>query len=265
MRIQTNITALAASRYLSVTDLALSKSLERLSSGFRINRASDDAAGLAISEKMRAQYSGLDIAARNAMDGISLVQVAEGALGKIGDILQRLRDLAVQAKNGTNSTSDIQALQAEADELVKEIDDIASKTTFNGIKLLDQTGTITLQVGTSDGDTLTIDKVDATSGTLGVSGFAVDSANAISTIDAALDQVNAARATLGAALNRLEHKVANLTLNSENLKAAASRIKDADMASEMAAFAKYQVLMQSGIAMLAQANAKNQAVLALLR
>jgi len=269
LRINNNIAAFNAYRNLSVTDGQMSKSLEKLSSGFRINRAADDAAGLAISEGLRAQIGGLKVAVRNAQDGISVVQTAEGALTETHSILQRMRDLAVQAANdgGQNSASK-SAANAEFTQLKGELDDIANKTTFNGTKLLDGSYTGVFQVGAKETETLSV----AVGPAMTSAGLAVDGADlttgaaaAITTVDTAITTVSDTRAALGASQNRLEHKINNLNVTVENLTASESRIRDTDMAQEMVAFTRSQILSQAGTAMLAQANQAPQSVLKLLQ
>lgn len=272
MRINHNIAALNTHRQLTTNNTAASKSIEKLSSGLRINRAGDDAAGLAISEKMRAQVRGLDMAAKNAQDGISLIQTAEGALNETHSILQRMRELSVQAGNDTNTLADREAMQAEIDELTKEIDRIANTTEFNTQKLL--SGGFSgkaLQVGANSGQTITFTINAMTTTALGVDAGAIDitsrsGANtAVTAIDAAISQVSVERAKLGAIQNRLEHTINNLGTSSENLTAAESRIRDVDMAKEMMEFTKNNILTQASQAMLAQANQQPQGVLQLLR
>ncbi len=272
MRINTNISALNSWKNLSVTGGLMAKSLEKLSSGYRINRAADDAAGLAISEKMKAQISGLNMGARNAQDGISLIQTAEGALNETHSILQRMRELAQQGGSSTLASGDRSAIKAELDQLSAEVDRITDSTKFNGTSLVD--GTFTAQsilVGpdtTADAFAISIGDMSAT--TLGVdtASLLVDTtANALLTIDAidtAIDDVSAERASLGAYQNRLEHTINNLQSAAENLSAANSRIRDVDMAMEMANFTRHQILQQAGTAMLAQANVSTQSVLKLL-
>lgn len=269
MIINHNISALNAWRNLGINDTAMDKSLEKLSSGLRINRAADDAAGLAISEKMRAQIAGLNQAVRNAQDGISLIQTAEGALNETHAILQRMRELAVQSANDTNTDQDRAHIQAEISQLVSVINHIANTTQFNTKNLL--TGSLkgaTFQIGANAKQTmsLTISAMDASA--LGVNAIDLatqDGASAaIATIDTAISAVSTQRANLGAVQNRLEHTIANLNVSSENLSAAESRIRDVDMAQEMANFTKEQILQQAGTAMLAQANQKPQSVLKLL-
>jgi flagellin len=263
LRINSNIEAFNAHRQLAATSDRASKSMERLSSGYRINRAADDAAGLAISEKLRGQINGLDQAQRNSQDAVSLVQTAEGSLNEVHSMLQRVRELAVQYQNGTLSTSDKAAITAEAAQLQSEIDRIGSGADFNGIKLLDGTaGTISFQVGANDGDVITV-KTSALSTEIGT--IDIDGTNAISAIDAAITNVSTMRGQFGAVQNRLEHTLNNLATYQENLMASESRIRDVDMASEMVEFSKNNILQQAGTSMLAQANQAPQAVLSLLR
>ncbi|OLO42798.1 flagellin [Alkalihalophilus pseudofirmus] len=273
MKINNNIQALNAYRNLNQNQFSTSKNLEKLSSGLRINRAADDAAGLAISEKMRSQIRGLKQAERNALDGVSLIQTAEGAMQEIHAMLQRMRELAVQAANDTYEAEDRQAIKNEIDELVDEIKSISEKTEFNKKKILDG-GTmaapgIDFQIGANSNQkvNLQIDKMDAT--TLGVANISVDSHvnanNAIDQIDTAIKTVSENRSKLGAIQNRLEHTINNLQTTHENLSAAESRIRDADMALEMTEFTKNNILNQSATAMLAQANQLPQGVLQLLQ
>jgi flagellin len=241
--------------------MQLSKSMQKLSSGLRINSAADDAAGLAISEKMRSQINGTDQAQRNAMDGISLVQTAEGAYNEMHSILQRVRELAVQAQNGTLSTADTGAIDQEVGQLTAELTRIAGNTQFNGLAVLN--GSFTLQVGADSGGGnqigFTLASIDFSS--LGSAA----SAGAISAIDTAITSVSNARSTLGAVQNRLEHAVSNLGVYQENISAAESRIRDVDIAAETVNFTKLQILSQSGTAMLAQANSAPNNVLSLLK
>jgi flagellin len=270
MRIQHNIAALNTHRNLSFNNTQASKSLEKLSSGYKINRAGDDAAGLAISEKMRGQIRGLDMAAKNAQDGISLIQTAEGALNETHAILQRMRELSVQAANDTNVTIDRDALQVEFDELVNEIDRISTTTEFNTQKLLDGsfTGKV-FQIGANSGQTITVGIASINANTLGIDALTLDtSANAqaaITAVETALTTVSTNRSELGAVQNRLEHTINNLGTTSENLAAAESRIRDTDMAKEMMNFTKNNILMQAAQSMLAQANQQPQGVLQLLQ
>ena len=271
LRINQNIAAMNAYRNLTVTDGQMSKSLEKLSSGFRINRAADDAAGLSISEGLRSQVRGLNMAVRNAQDGISVVQTAEGALTETHSILQRMRELAVQAANeGAADATARQAAQDEVDELALELTRISDTTAFGSSTLLDGTFSGIFQIGANSGETLTVaigTDFDATG--LGVNALDLvtsgSASTAITTIDTAIGTVSTNRATLGATQNRLEHTIANLSVAAENLAASESRIRDTDMAQEMVAFTRSQILQQAGTAMLAQANQAPQSVLSLLR
>ncbi|BCV25494.1 flagellin [Gelria sp. Kuro-4] len=273
LRINANLEALNAWRNLTVTSTNLSKAMEKLSSGLRINRAGDDAAGLAISEKLRAQVRGLNQAVRNAQDGISLIQTAEGALTETHSILQRMRELAVQAANDTLTTADRNAIQTEVDKLLEEIDRIAKTTQFNAQLLLDggtlATTGLNLQIGANAGQNINVKISAADTAAMTISGISVADAAAasaaIASLDSAINYVSIQRANLGAVQNRLEHTIANLSVASENLTASESRIRDADMAQEMMNFTKTQILQQAGVAMLAQANMAPQAVLQLLR
>src|ERR671929_2427738 len=280
LRIQNNIDAFNTHRQLQIRASAASSSMEKLSSGYRINRAADDAAGLAISEQMRAQIGGLDQAQRNAQDGVSLVQTAEGSLNEVHSMLQRLRDLKVQFNNGTLDSSDQDAIADEVYQIGKELGDIASQTTFNGNKLLGG-ATFSFQVGANDNETITTTAVTL-SGAIGSGGLseitglsdaaatktALASGGALSslqTIDDAIKNISTARANYGAVQNRLEHRLNNLATYQENLTASESRIRDVDMASEMTKFTKLNILQQAGTSMLAQANQSPQLVLSLLR
>ncbi len=279
MRINNNISALNAWRSLAQTDSALGKSLEKLSSGFRINRAGDDAAGLAISEKMRAQIKGLNMAARNAQDGISMIQTAEGALAESHSILQRMRELLIQANNGINdgeTDGDLQKIQDEIEQLQSELTGISDRTEFNGKKLLDGSLNVNFQIGANANQTLNIEiDTDMDAAGLGVDDTAVDVTKfdtsgmefnkQLQAIDAAINTVSEKRSYLGANQNRLEHTIVNLQTAAENLTAAESRIRDVDMASEMMEFTKLSILVQAGTAMLAQANQRPQSVLQLLQ
>ena len=272
LRIQTNVEAFNAHRNLVGTSNQLAKSMERLSSGYRINRAADHAAGLAISEKMKAQIGGLEQAQRNAQDAVSLVQTAEGSMAEVHSMLQRVRDLAVQFNNGTLSTADKAAITVEVQALGSEIQRIATQTKFNDISLLASGGAITFQVGAEDSDTINVTTVTLV-GTAGqgaaidsaIFAFSGSSAVTLASIDAAIDSVAQARASFGSVQNRLEHTLNNLATYEENLTASESRIKDVDMASEMVNFTKLQILQQAGTSMLAQANSAPQSVLSLLR
>ena len=270
MVVQHNLSAMNTSRQLGGVTNALSKSTEKLSSGYRINRAADDAAGLSISEKMRSQIRGLNKASSNAQDGISLIQVAEGALNETHSILQRMNELATQAANDTNTSSDRTAIQQEMDQLTSEIDRIRSTTQFNAMNLLD--GSFTgknLQVGSLSGQSIGISISNMNASSLGVSGLKVSSfsqaGTSMSKIQAAIDKVSKQRSKLGALQNRLEHTINNLDTTAENTQAAESRVRDTDMASEMVQYSKNNILTQAGQSMLAQANQQTQGVLSLLQ
>jgi flagellin len=279
MRINQNISALNAYRNLSVTNTAMSKSMEKLSSGLRINRAADDAAGLAISEKMRGQIRGLNQAVRNAQDAISLIQTAEGALNETHSILQRMRELAVQAANDTYTTADRNKIEAELTQLKKELDRIASTTQFNTKALLDGSLQVKFQIGANKDQNLSLSiaamngsAISITASTIIVGSNAGTAASQqaaanvlIEKLDTAIETVSNERSKLGAYQNRLEHTIANLQTAAENLTAAESRIRDVDMAQEMMAFTRNQILMQAGTAMLAQANQVPATVLQLLQ
>jgi flagellin len=284
LRIQNNVEAFNAHRQLTGTAAKAAKAMEKLSSGYRINRAADDAAGLAISEKMRGQIGGLAQAQRNAQDGVSLVQTAEGSLTEVHSMLQRVRDLKVQYSNGTLDTSDKEAIGAEVKQLAIEIDKIRDDTEFNGIKLLDGTGgtagAVSFQVGANTGETISVTTKDITAsatsaGMAAVQTVAVAATDAaastafgsvtLANIDDAIEKVSGLRATFGAVQNRLEHRLNNLATYQENLVASESRIRDVDMASEMVNFTKLSILQQAGTSMLAQANQAPQGVLSLLR
>jgi flagellin len=266
LRIQNNVEAFNAHRQLVGTSNKLAKSIERLSSGYRINRAADDAAGLAISERLRAQSRGLAQAQRNAQDAVSLVQTAEGSLQEVHSMLQRVRELAVQYKNGSLSSSDRLAIQSEVNQLASEIERIGTSAKFNGIDLLNSVTTISFQVGADDGEVITVTTISLGQ-SVGSTYFSLSASGSsdISEIDAAIGAVSAQRASFGAVQNRLEHTLNNLSTYQENLVASESRIRDVDMAAEMVEFTKYQILQQAGTAMLAQANQSSQAVLSLLR
>jgi flagellin len=264
MRINHNVQATNTHRQLVATSDHMSKAMERLSSGYRINRASDDAAGLGISEKMRGQIKGLAQAGRNMQDGISLVQTAEANLDEVHSMLQRMRELAVQYANGTMSTGNRQALQSEVAQLASEIDRIGTQAQFNGIAFLAAPGTVSFQVGANDGQVITVATISL--GSALPAGYStLGSATTISTLDAAIDAISATRSSFGAVQNRLEHAVNATAAYQENLVAAESRIRDVDMAEEMIEFTKLQVLQQAGTSMLAQANQSTQSVLSLLR
>ncbi|MCK9479161.1 MAG: flagellin [Firmicutes bacterium] len=270
MRINNNIMAMNTQRQLGITATGVSKSAEKLSSGFRINKAGDDAAGLAISEKMRAQIRGLAQASRNAQDGISLIQTAEGALNEIHAILQRMRELSIQAATGTNGEDEVGAIQDEYDQLLEEIDNIADTTHFNGLKLIaeDNEDEMVIQIGANASETLELemDKLCADSGTLGLEALNMeDGTDVTKAIDDAIKIISEARAYLGANQNRLEHTIANIDTTAENLQASESRIRDVDMAKEIMSLTKFQILQQAATAMLAQANQAPQSVLQLLQ
>lgn len=270
MIINHNLSALNAWRQLALNETATQKNLQHLSSGYRINSAADDAAGLAISEKMRGQIAGLDMAVRNSQDGISLIQTAEGALNETHSILQRMRELAVQSSNDTNTDQDRQQLQTEVTQLLSEIDRIATTTQFNTKNLLDGTASnLNLQIGANQSQTLTfsisaMDTAGLSIGSVDISSF-TGAQSAISALDTAINTVSTQRANLGALQNRLEHTINNLSTASENLTAAESRIRDVDMAKEMMQYTKNNILQQAATAMLAQANQQPQLVLQLLR
>lgn len=287
MRINNNIPALNTHRILNMNTNSIEKALERLSSGKRINRASDDAAGMAISEKMRAQVQGLRQASRNSLDGISLIQTAEGALNEVHAMLQRMRELCVQGANGVYKEEDLKTIGAEIVQLTEQIDKIANDTEFNGIKLLDGSQKeIQLQVGANEGQKVTIEMsgINATASGLGINSGIVnivsgsgdkfeiksglksnDFNDAIKTYNNAIGKVSEMRSKLGAYQNRLEHTIKNTDNTAENLTASMSRIEDADMAIEMSEFTRLNILQQAGTAMLAQANQLPQGVLQLLR
>ena len=271
--INTNVMSLNAQRNLSTSGSQLATSLQRLSSGLRINSAKDDAAGLAIATRMTSQINGLNQAVRNANDGISMAQTTESALGEVTNNLQRIRELAVEAANGTYSTADRAALDVEVQQRLSEIDRIASKTTFNGQNVLDGSlGSVDFQVGANVGDTVAVDfsTLDSTGATLGLTGLSVTGADAtnanatITAIDTALTTVNTSRSTLGAVQNRFQSTVANLSSISESTASSRSQIQDADFAAETAAMSRAQILQQAGVSVLSQANAMPQSVLKLL-
>ena len=270
MVVQHNLSAMNTNRQLGTVTSALSKSTEKLSSGYRINRAADDAAGLSISEKMRSQIRGLDKSASNAQDGISLIQVAEGALNETHSILQRMNELATQAASDTNTSVDRKAILAEMDQLTSEIDRIHSTTQYNTMNLLDGSfKSMRIQVGAMSGQTIVISVNKMSASQIGISGLKVSSnssaGEAMSKIQAAIETVSEQRSKLGAIQNRLEHTINNLETTSENTSSAESRIRDTDMASEMVEYSKNNILQQAGQSMLAQANQQTQGVLSLLQ
>jgi flagellin len=274
MTINTNVLSINAQRNAATTNISLATSLQRLSSGLRVNSAKDDAAGLAIANRMDAQARGMNVAVRNSNDGISLVQTAESGMAVIGDMLQRMRELAVQASNGTNTSGDLLAIDSEYSELWTEINRTMGSVEFNGTSLLDATDSFTFQIGANSGQSVTVasGSLSITAGITAMAGnsalaTAVTSANAarISAIDTAIDSINTSRATLGAIQNRFNYTVSFLQAASENQQAARGRIMDADFAVETANLSRAQILQQAGTAMVAQANQLPQGVLALLR
>jgi flagellin len=271
LTVNTNVGSLNAQRNLSNSQSALQKSMQRLSSGLRINSAKDDAAGLAISDRMTSQIRGLNQAVRNANDGISLAQTAEGALSETTNVLQRMRELAVQSANGTNTTADRSSLNAEFSQLQSEIDRIANNTKFNGQVLLAggfSTTGMSFQIGADANQTISVQIGSATQATLGTTSLSIGSSSgaqsAITAIDTAISSVDTTRGTLGAAQNRFESTISNLSNIAENLSAARSRILDADIAAETSAMTKSNILQQAGVSILAQANQVPQLALSLL-
>ncbi|MFE5324111.1 flagellin [Paenibacillus sp. NPDC056579] len=269
MIINHNLNAMNAHRNLVFNNTDQGKSSEKLSSGYRINRAADDAAGLSISEKMRAQIRSLNQAQANSQDGVSLIQTAEGAMGEVSDMLVRMKELSVKASNGTYNASDLDAMDKEFQKLDDAINNIATKTQFNGINLLNSTSGINVQIGDKAGDTVTVSLQDIQSSTLGIASLSLSTAagasSAMGAIDTAIGKVNTARSTFGAVQNQLEHTFNNLAATAENLQAAESRIRDVDMAKEMMNYTKLGILQNASTAMLAQANQAPQGVLQLLR
>jgi flagellin len=265
MTINTNVVSLNAQRNLSMSQSSLATSMQRLSSGLRVNSAKDDAAGLAIATRQDAQIRGINVAIRNANDGISLAQTAEGALATITDALQRMRELAVQAQNGSNGTGDRANLDAEYQALSAEITRIAAQTKFNGTAIVGASaGAQVFQVGPNGGDTLTITTTTVTTVAGGLTTAALAS-TALGAIDTALDTINTSRASYGAAMSRFSMAIQNLQITGENQAAARGRIMDADFAAETANLSRSQILQQAGSAMVAQANQLPNQVLALLR
>lgn len=269
--IGTNISALRASNASASANNALSGAMERLSTGKRINSSKDDAAGLAIATSMTSQIRGMNQAVRNANDGISMAQTAEGGLNEVTNILQRVRELAVQSSSGTYSDEDRTNLQAEVTELQGQLTDILANTEFNGVKLFDGTagsgGSVSIQVGANAGETVSLDlsEIDLTDAIAVDISDATDASDALDTLDTAIESISTSRATLGASQSRLQSVVNNLTQNMTNLTDARSRIEDADFSAETTALAKAQILSQASTAMLAQANQSQQGVLSLLR
>lgn len=274
LRIYNNVEAQSAHRQLQNTNQNLGKAMERLSSGLRINRAGDDAAGLAVSEVMRSKIRGMTVAGRNAQDGVSLVQVADAALGTVTEMLQRVRDLAVQAANGTLNDSQRLNLDKEVQNILQEVGRVGSDTEFNGVKILagsvaTAASAVTLQIGADGGQNIGFTISTISTADLGIVGLAVSTqasaSAAIASLDSAISTLNTQRANMGAIQNRLEQTISRLGVTAENLQAAESRIRDADMAAEMIFFTKNQILQQSGTAMLSQANQAPQSVLQLLK
>lgn len=270
MIVQHNLQAMNSNRQLGVVTNAQAKSTEKLSSGYKVNRAADDAAGLAISEKMRSTVRGLKRASTNAQDGISVVQIAEGALGEVHSILQRMNELATQAANDANTTIDRDAIKDEIDQLTSEIDRIRSTTQFNTMNLLDGSFTgKSLQVGSLSGQGIAISISNMQASVIGINNISVNSfqsaGSAMDKIQSAINSVSKQRSYLGALQNRLEHTIANLDTTAENTQAAESRIRDTDIASEMVEYSKNNILAQAGQSMLAQANQSTQGVLSLLQ
>jgi flagellin len=272
--INTNLNSLTAQRNLTTSQSSLATSMQRLSSGLRVNSAADDAAGLAIAERMSAQVKGMNVAIRNGNDAISLAQTAEGALGAVGDSLQRMRELATQSANATNGTTDRTNLQAEFLQLSNEVTRVLSNTKFNSIDLLKTAATLTFQVGANNAtnDQIGITTTDLTAGAgvtaavgSDISTSQASAQTAMTSLDTAIDEITAARATFGAAQNRFSSVISNLQVSSENQSASRSRIMDADFASETANLSRAQILQQAGNAMVAQANQQPQMVLKLLQ
>jgi len=263
--INTNVSSLNAQRNLTTSQSSLATSMQRLSSGLRVNSAKDDAAGLAIADRMNAQIRGINVAIRNANDGISLAQTAEGALATVTDVLQRMRELAVQAQNGSNGTGDRANLDTEFQQLTSEITRIAAQTKFNGTAIVGSgAGAQTFQVGANNGDTMTITTSQVTTVT-GDILTAATASTAMAAIDTALDAITTSRATYGAAMSRFQFAISNLQITGENQSAARGRIMDADFAAETANLSRAQILQQAGTAMGAQANQLPQQVLQLLQ
>ena len=272
LRVNQNIASINAQRNLAESSGRLQKSLQRLSSGLRINRASDDAAGLAISENFRAEVRGLSQASRNANDGISLLQIAEGALNESSGLLIRMRELAIQSANGTLGSSERSTINDEFQDLSSEITRIATVTKFNGIQLLNSTSAITFQIGSegTSSDTISVSGVDATASAIGITASIKVSTSsgattALDTIDSAISQVASLRASFGSVQNRLESTIRSLAVAIENTAAAESRIRDVDFAAETAELTRNQVLQQAGVSILSQANVSTQTALTLIR
>jgi flagellin len=264
MMINTNVVSMNAQRNLSTSQGSLATSMQRLSSGLRINSAKDDAAGLAIADRMNAQVRGINVAIRNANDGISLAQTAEGALATVSDALQRMRELAVQAQNGTNSTGDRANLDTEYQQLSAEVTRIAAQTKFNGVAMINATTSTVFQVGANNGDTLTVTTNAVTTVAGGLTTAALAS-TAVAALDTALDTISTSRATYGAVMSRFQFAITNLSITGENQASARGRIMDADFATETANLSRSQILQQAGSAMVAQANQLSNNVMSLLR
>ena len=267
LRVNTNVASMTAQRNLGSITSRLQGNFARLSSGLRIATASDDAAGLGISERMRAQVRSLSAAGRNAQDGVSLTQTAEGAMQEISNNLSRMRELAIQSANGTLSTADRATLDTEYQELISEIDRIATQTTFNGVNLLNSATTVSIQVGSQAGETITVTFADVTASTLSLTGDVLDVTNAtaeLATLDAAIDSVSTARGQMGATQNRMQSAIASIANARENLAAAESRIRDVDVALETADLTRNSIMQQAATSVLAQANVQPQLALSLL-
>jgi len=264
MMINTNVVSMNAQRNLTANQTSLATSMQRLSSGLRVNSAKDDAAGLAIADRMNAQVKGIAVAIRNANDGISLAQTAEGALATVSDALQRMRELAVQAQNGTNGTSDRANLDTEYQQLSAEVTRIATQTKFNGVAMISATTSTVFQVGANNGDTLSV----TTNAVITVGGGVTSAAaasTAVAALDTALDTISTNRATYGAVMSRFQFAISNLSVTEENQSAARGRIMDADFATETSNLSRSQILQQAGTAMVAQANQLSNNVMSLLR
>ncbi len=259
LTINTNLEAMNAQRNLNATEGMLGKAMQQLSSGLRINSAADDVAGYAISQRLRGQVNGLNQAAQNSQDAVSLAQTAQGSLNDVTQMLQRVRELAVQYANGTTSTTDQAAIQSEVNQLVSEIDRVGETTQFNGVNLLSGSTTISFQVGANDGEVIAVSTITLSAAVGEIS------LTSISGIDAALSAVSSAAGEFGSVQNRIQYTETNLEVYSQNLSSAVSSIVDVNMAAEMTAFTKDQVLQQAGVSILAQANSLPQAVLKLLQ
>jgi flagellin len=269
LRVNTNIASLTAQRNLASVSGRLQGNFSRLSSGLRIASASDDAAGLAVSERMRAQIASFVVAGRNAQDGVSLSQTAEGSLQEVANNLTRMRELAIESSNGTLSVSDRAALDTEFQQIISEIDRVATQTTFNGVNLLDgSTASLDIQVGANAGETITVNLADTTATTLAIGTLDVTSVanaqTALAAIDTAVDTVNTARGDLGASQNRMVSTIASIANARENLSAAESRIRDVDVAAETANLTRNTILQQAAVSVLSQANVQPQLALKLL-